>query len=132
VEGEVARSTEGRPLAVLIVEDDDDNREVMGEVLSDEGYSVSYARDGAEALSQLRCARPDIILLDLNMPIMSGLEFRAAQVRDPTLALIPTVVLSAVDRLREFAGELEPHAAVAKPLKLAQLLSIVRRYAQAR
>jgi CheY-like chemotaxis protein len=132
VEGEVARSTDGRPLAVLIVEDDDDNREVMGEVLSDEGYSVSFARDGAEALSQLRSARPDIILLDLNMPIMSGLEFRAAQVRDPTLALIPTVVLSAVDRLREFAGELEPQAAVAKPLKLAQLLSIVRRYAQAR
>jgi CheY-like chemotaxis protein len=127
----VAGSMQGRPLAVLIVEDDDDNREVMGEVLTDEGYAVSYARDGAEALSQLRSARPDIILLDLNMPTMSGVEFRAAQVRDPALALIPTVVLSAVDPLRELAGELTPQATVPKPLKLAELLSIVRRYAQA-
>jgi CheY-like chemotaxis protein len=121
----------GRQLAVLVVEDDDDSREVLGEVLADEGYSVTFARDGAEALRQLRRARPDIILLDLNMPIMGGLEFRAAQVSDPSLALIPTVLVTAVDQRRGFAGELEPQATLPKPLELAKLLSVVRRYARA-
>jgi len=128
---DVGPAVAGRSVSVLIVDDDADNREVLGEVLSDAGYSVVFARDGAEALALLRGLRPDVILLDLNMPIMDGLEFRAAQRRDPALAPIPTVVMTALDHFREWMGELAPTEMVAKPLKLAQLLSIVRRYAQA-
>jgi len=128
---DVGPAVAGRTASVLIVDDDADNREVLGEVLSDAGYSVVFARDGAEALALLRGLRPDVILLDLNMPIMDGLEFRAAQRRDPALARIPTVVMTALDHFRQWIGELAPTEMVAKPLKLAQLLSIVRRYAQA-
>jgi CheY-like chemotaxis protein len=116
-------------VSILIVDDDEDNREVLREVLSDAGYSVAGARDGAEALMLLRRVRPDVILLDLNMPIMDGLEFRAAQKSDPSLAAIPTVVMTAVDRFRDRIADLAPEAALPKPLKLAQLLAIVQRYA---
>lgn len=118
-----------RPVSVLVVDDDQDSREVLGEVLSESGYSVVCARDGAEALDLLRVHRPDVILLDMNMPTMNGREFRAAQQRDPLLALIPTVVMTADRRLTDRIGELAPAEAVAKPLKLAQLLAIVERHA---
>lgn len=114
---------------ILVIDDDDDNRDALGEVLRDEGYEVTCARDGAEALALLRGMRPDVILLDLNMPTMDGMEFRAAQRRDPSLALIPTVVMTASDRLSRAMGELAPEATVRKPLKLGSLLSVLRRYA---
>lgn len=129
VSGEAAIPA-GRRGAVLVVDDDADHREVLREVLSDQGYAVSCARDGAEALAVLDGLRPSIILLDLNMPNMSGLEFRAAQVRDPSLRAIPTVVMTAVDRMHERVGVPAPEATLAKPVKLAQLLSILNRYAQ--
>lgn len=120
-----------RPPSVLVIDDDEDNREVLGEVLGEAGYSVVCARDGAEALQLLGELRPDVILLDLHMPIMDGLEFRAAQRRDPSLARIPTVVMSAADRLKDRLAELAPAEMLRKPVKLAHLLSIVKRYAQA-
>jgi CheY-like chemotaxis protein len=125
----------GKPLSarparasILVIDDDEDNREVLGEVLGEAGYSVVCARDGAEALELLRLVRPDVILLDLHMPIMDGLEFRAAQRGDPSLALIPTVVMTAADRLKERVAELAPAETLRKPVKLAQLLSTVQRY----
>jgi CheY-like chemotaxis protein len=114
--------------SILVIDDDEDNREVLGEVLGEAGYSVVCARDGAEALELLRLVRPDVILLDLHMPIMDGLEFRAAQRGDPSLALIPTVVMTAADRLKERVAELAPAETLRKPVKLAQLLSTVQRY----
>ncbi len=126
--GEPEAGAPARPVSVLVVDDDDDNREVLGEVLSEAGHSVVCARDGAEALELLRGLRPDVILLDLNMPTMNGVEFRAAQRRDPLLALIPTVVMTAVDRPSDRIGEPAPAETVSKPLKLSQLLSIVQRF----
>jgi CheY-like chemotaxis protein len=130
VSGEAAMPAAGRRCAVMVVDDDDDNREVLREVLGEQGYAVSCARDGAEALALLAGLRPDVILLDLNMPTMSGLEFRAAQVGDPSLRTIPTVVMTAVDRVHERMGEPAPEATLLKPIKLAQLLTILKRYAQ--
>jgi CheY-like chemotaxis protein len=120
-----------RSPSILVVDDDEDNREVLGEVLGEAGYSVVCARDGAEALQLLGQLRPDVILLDLHMPIMDGLEFRAAQRRDPSLALIPTVVMTAADRFKDRMAELAPAETLRKPVKLAKLLSIVERYAHA-
>src|SRR5262245_13335746 len=88
------------PRLVLIVDDDHDIREALSQVLGDEGWVVATAADGREALDYLdahRDALPEVILLDLMMPVMSGGEFRAEQLKDPSLAPIPVVVISAGD-----------------------------------
>jgi len=75
---------------VLVVEDDRDVRESLVAVLEDAGYRVMSAADGRAALDLLRAGpRPAVILLDLMMPVMDGFEFRAEQVRDPSLADVP-------------------------------------------
>ncbi len=117
-----------RSVSVLVIEDDFDIRQTICEVLEAEGLSVATAENGADALRVLTKVRPGLILLDLNMPIMSGSEFREAQSRDPVLREIPTVVLSAVDRMNERLAELSPHAAFRKPIKLPELVSVVKRY----
>src|SRR3954470_12387725 len=90
---------------VLVVDDDPDIRESVRLVLEDEGYEVEEAADGAAALALLRAAttRPDVILLDLMMPVMNGWQFRAAQLADDDLADIPVIVLSADSNLSEKA-----------------------------
>jgi CheY-like chemotaxis protein len=117
-----------RPVSVLVIEDDFDIRETICEVLEAEGLSVETAENGADALRLLRKVRPGLILLDLNMPIMSGTEFRERQSQDPSLREIPTVVLSAVDRMNERLREFSPQAAFRKPIKLSDLVSVVKRY----
>ena len=112
---------------VLIVEDDADLREMMAQLLSLEGYRAETAPNGRDALQYLeRGDRPDVILLDLMMPVMDGWEFRRRQVADPTIATVPVVVLSAVDPSR--AGDLGGAAFLKKPLDFDQLLELVRRF----
>jgi CheY-like chemotaxis protein len=109
---------------VLVADDEDDIRETIADVLSSEGYAVSLAADGLEALRVARRYRPDVILLDLMMPRMDGWQFRAAQLDDELLAKIPVVVVSAmVPRdARDLADEL-----LHKPLRLEDLLDAVHR-----
>jgi CheY-like chemotaxis protein len=84
------------PARILLVEDDLDVRTSLAEALSELGYVVDEAGNGVEALERLRSSpRPDVILLDLMMPLMDGWTFRALQLEDPLLASIPVVVLSA-------------------------------------
>jgi len=109
---------------ILVVDDDRGIRETLGDVLRDEGYRVELASDGSEALARLRLGDvPSLILLDLSMPGMSGLEFRRAQLDDAALAGIPVVVLSADPKnpLPEVAGWLR------KPVDLHELLATVER-----
>src|ERR687888_179468 len=79
---------------VLVVDDDRDLRELLGAVLSSAGYEVLMAENGAAALSVLRTALPDLIILDLMMPVMNGWQFREAQCALPDYARIPVVCLS--------------------------------------
>jgi len=82
--------------SVLIVEDDADVRESLVAILESEGYRVLEAENGAVALDQLRRDVPVcLILLDLFMPTMNGWTFRDEQLRDPQLAPIPVIVISA-------------------------------------
>src|SRR5215218_4757012 len=85
---------------VLVVEDDEDLREMMGHLLQAEGFRPDLAGDGAEALDKLRATpeQPDLILLDLMMPRMDGWTFRREQEGEPALANIPVVVVSAAPR----------------------------------
>jgi CheY-like chemotaxis protein len=113
---------------VLVVDDDEEVRRLLAEVLESEGYEVAAAGDGEEALEYLRTHHPPaLILLDLRMPRMDGWEFRAQQDRDPALSVIPVVVVTGVHdaELLEGAGD----AIVPKPFDLRALMNAVRRYA---
>ena len=117
---------------VMVVEDDYAIRETLRELLEDEGYRVTPAANGAEALHHLRNDRaPGLILLDLMMPVMNGWEFRDAIRRDPALAEIPVVLLSADDELAQKAGAMRVQGYLSKPFQLQQLLLTVERYAEA-
>jgi CheY-like chemotaxis protein len=121
------RPTHSDHCPVLIVEDDADLREMMAQLLSLEGYRAETASNGREALRYLeRGDPPDVILLDLMMPIMDGWEFRRRQVQDPQLAHVPVVVLSALDPAR--AADLGGTAFLKKPLDFDRLLELVRRF----
>jgi CheY-like chemotaxis protein len=114
---------------VLIVEDDSALRETLAQVLTDEGYDLLSARDGLEAVECLKKGhRPDVILLDLSMPVVNGWEFRMFQKRDPELADIPVILITAGGYSREEVAWLEPSALIHKPVDLPYLLSIIRRH----
>src|SRR2546428_14049116 len=83
--------------SILIVEDDADVRGALTAVLEGEGYHVVEAAHGKEALQRLRADAAGfcMILLDLWMPVMNGWEFRAEQLKDPTLAEVPVIVVTA-------------------------------------
>ncbi len=114
--------------SVLVVDDDQAIQDTLREILQDEGYRVQTAGNGVEALRVLRRVRPSLIVLDLNMPILSGDEFRVVQCLDPALRDIPTVVLSAVDRLDARTPGLGVEVCLAKPIKLGDLLAVVKRF----
>jgi CheY-like chemotaxis protein len=112
---------------VLIVEDDADLREMMAQLLTLEGFRAETVANGRDALEYLRRGdRPEIILLDLMMPVMDGWEFRRRQRADPAVADVPVVVLSALDATR--ATDLQETAFLKKPLDFERLLQLVRRY----
>jgi CheY-like chemotaxis protein len=124
---EPSRSTQTNH-CVMVVDDDQDIREILAEALSDAGYRVVTAKNGAEALEILTNVKPSLILLDLNMPIMDGIAFRHAQRLDPAVARVPTVVMSAVHRMRERIADLAVDDALEKPITLKQLFDVVERY----
>ncbi len=110
---------------ILLIDDDSDIREVVGDALEYAGYQVARARDGLEGLVLCRSFGPTLILLDLMMPGMSGWEFRAVQREDPDLADIPVVVVTALGH----DPDIEVSAVLAKPFRLDDLLAHVRRFA---
>ena len=111
---------------VLIVDDELDIRETIAELLRLEGHEPFEAADGEQALVRCRQLRPDLVLLDLMMPGMNGWDFRKAQLRDPAIAAIPVVVVSAVARNRDIPAD----GFLQKPFGLDDLLALVRRVAR--
>jgi DNA-binding response OmpR family regulator len=109
---------------VLVIEDDRDMREALVEVLQLEGYEVEAAGNGADGLALARSHRPDVILLDLMMPIMSGWEFRAAQLKDARLAQVPVIVMSA------YHSDLDVVESIPKPFHLDDMIAAIRRHAE--
>ncbi|HEX9288501.1 MAG TPA: response regulator [Anaeromyxobacteraceae bacterium] len=117
--------------SVLVVDDDPDICEVIQTVLEVHGYRVLTARDGVDALEQLRAGeRPSMIILDLMMPRMNGLQFRDEQTRDPALRAIPVLVLTGDGRADAKAAALGVEG-LRKPVELATLLDAVRRSSSA-
>ncbi len=117
---------------VLVVDDDELIRDTLATALSDEGYTVRVASDGRAALSTLGEWRPDLIVLDLMMPIMDGQAFRAAQRTARGVEDIPVIVLSAAHNVQARAADLEAAAVFPKPFDLSALLDAVERALQTR
>lgn len=112
---------------VLVVEDDPLTREVLQYLLETEGYAVTTACDGAEALARLQEGpRPDCVLLDLGMPRFDGRQFLATRSISPALASIPVVVVSGQPRAAEDAALLGASDYLSKPASIEALLSAVQ------
>jgi CheY-like chemotaxis protein len=110
---------------VLIVEDDEDLRDMMAQMLTIEGFEAATAANGREALDYLHATeKPNVILLDLMMPVMDGWEFRRQQKADPELAPVPVIILSALDQTR--ASPVDAEVFLKKPLDFSRLLELVR------
>jgi CheY-like chemotaxis protein len=113
---------------VLVVDDDRDIRETLAEILADEGYEVHTARNGAEGLQVVASTRPGLVLLDLFMPVMDGIEFRRQQLGDPHIADVPVVVISAAAGLERRVESLGLAGWLEKPIHIDALFAIVGRY----
>jgi CheY-like chemotaxis protein len=124
-------------LHVLLVEDDDDTREVLRLILESDGMSVTVAQDGLDALVRIEELRernpsaPYAIVLDFMMPRFSGAQFRERQLANPAIAAVPVILVSAVSDLPLHAAALQPFAVLQKPIDPDQLTTVVREACQA-
>jgi CheY-like chemotaxis protein len=114
---------------VLVVDDDADIRDSIGDILELRGYHVERAANGREALERLRSGPlPCVILLDLMMPVLNGWEFRAQQSIDKALAHVPVVIISGDGSTDQKAASIGVSEYLRKPLELTAILDVVRRH----
>ncbi|MGE3961902.1 MAG: response regulator transcription factor [Dehalococcoidia bacterium] len=110
---------------ILVVDDEALIRHLVVDTLTDEGFSVMAAPSGEDALHRIGVQRPDLMIVDLRMPGMSGQEFVRRQRADGSA--IPVVVLSGSSEAREVGKEIGAIAVIHKPFDLDELVRIVRR-----
>lgn len=115
---------------ILVIEDDLDVRGAVAAILESEGYGVIEAEDGREGLDRLRAGADTIrlVLLDLFMPIMNGWAFRTEQLRDPTIAAVPVVIITADASAARRAEELGVSGYLTKPVDFDRLLALAARH----
>ena len=111
---------------ILVVEDHDSARIALTKLLSSTGYDVAEAPNGSDALAQLASGpRPDLIVLDLMMPVMDGWEFMKRQRRDWHLCTIPTIVVSGVPSHDPRCLEMPVVRLLSKPYTGEQLMAAI-------
>ncbi len=115
---------------VLIVEDNDLNMKLFNDLLAAHGYDTLQTRDGVEALALARRHHPDLILMDIQLPEVSGLEVTRWIKQDETLRMIPVIAVTAFamkgDREKMRDGGCEDY--IAKPISVTSFLQTVERY----
>jgi class 3 adenylate cyclase len=113
---------------ILVVDDTPKNVKLLADLLAAKGYAVDTAGSGREALERIAAAPPDLVLLDVVMPEMSGYEVCRAIRTSPATALLPVVLVTALDPAEERVKGLEAGADdfLAKPINQPELLARVR------
>jgi CheY-like chemotaxis protein len=109
---------------ILVVDDDPDMQDVMALTLELGGYEVSRASNGQQALERVEEGMPDLILLDMRMPVMDGWTF-AAELRRRHASAAPLVVCTAAEDARRRAREVDAVGCLSKPFELEELLRVV-------
>lgn len=117
-------------MSILLVEDDDDLRDLVKTILEMENFHVQTARHGQEALERVREHLPDLILLDMTMPVMDGRTF-AREFRALHGDSVPIVVITAAQHAAGRAREIDAAGWVAKPFGFDELVSTVRSHLRA-
>jgi CheY-like chemotaxis protein len=112
-------------LRVLVVDDEPPIRDIVAEALREVGWEVDTASNGAEALERLDQARPDVIVLDLMMPVMDAGAFTRLLRRNPTAAGVPIVILTAAYAPDDEAARLGAAVCLTKPFTLEDLIGAV-------
>jgi CheY-like chemotaxis protein len=117
---------------VLIIEDDPDIRQALAELLEDEGYDCIFAANGLEALETLSLQTPSLLLVDLLMPVMNGVELIARLQRDARWSNLPVVVMTAGgDRIIGLDLESLHVPVLVKPVDIASLQQMLVRHSRA-
>jgi CheY-like chemotaxis protein len=114
------------PPLVLVVDDDRDSRTLLELALSASGYAVATAANGLDALSAARLRPPQVILLDLAMPVMDGFAFRIEQLRDDALKSIPVICVSGRHDAIPASRQMHVADCIPKPFDLDVVISSVR------
>ena len=115
---------------ILVVEDQEDNRRILRDLLSGAGFDLIEAENGEEAVASAQASRPDLILMDIQLPLLDGYEATRRIKANPDLKSIPIIVvtsyaLSGDEKKARLAG---CDAYVAKPFSPRQLLAMVKEY----
>ena len=114
---------------ILVVEDQEDNRQIVRDLLTANDYEMTEAENGEEALAAVAKDRPDLILMDIQLPVMDGYEATRRIKADPSLSSIPIIaVTSALSGDEEKARAAGCNDFVPKPYSPRQLLAKIRRY----
>jgi len=115
---------------ILVVEDQEDNRQILRDLLSNVGYDMTEAGNGEEALAAVAARRPDLILMDIQLPIMDGYETTRRIKADPALKSIPIIVVTsyALSGDEDKARAAGCDAYVTKPYSPRQLLAKIREF----
>ena len=115
---------------ILVVEDQEDNRQILRDLLASAGFQMIEAHDGEQALIMARSQRPDLILMDIQLPLIDGYEATRSLKRDPELRRIPVIAVTsyALSGDEERAREAGCDAYVAKPFSTRNLLATIERF----
>jgi two-component system cell cycle response regulator DivK len=115
---------------ILVVEDQEDNRQIIRDLLAASDYQIAEAENGEEALAAVAKARPDLILMDIQLPIMDGYEATRRIKADPALKSIPIIAVTsyALSGDEQKARDAGCDDFVPKPYSPRQLLAIIRQY----
>jgi two-component system cell cycle response regulator DivK len=115
---------------ILVVEDQEDNRQILRDLLGSAGFRMIEANDGAQALTVARSHRPDLILMDIQLPLVDGYEATRSIKRDPELKHIPVIAVTsyALSGDEQKAREAGCDAYVAKPYSTRHLLAKIGQF----
>jgi twitching motility two-component system response regulator PilH len=131
-----SQGVEAMAKKILVVDDEQDAVDFVSEVLEGEGYQVVTAPDGSKGLASMRSEKPDLVILDVQMPEMDGFEVFQEMKKDDALKAIPVVMLTGIrekvgmgfsaDEMKDFMGE-KPYDYIEKPIDPGKLRESVKK-----